>query len=185
MRHLGREACEEVRLLHRGVAAADHHDVLVGEEGCVAGCAVGDAAALELSLRFQPELAGAGAGRDDHGVGAVFVVADPDAVGALGKVDLGHVVGDEVGSEPLGLAAELLHHLGAEDAFGVPRVVLNVARDHQLAAPVEALDHERLQVGARSVKGGGVAGRAPADDDHFAVVVLSHGPPGLFPLSLY
>ena len=176
-RHLGREARQEAGLLHRGVAAADDHDVLVGEEGGVAGRAVRDAAALEPPLRVQPELAGGGAGRHDHGLGAVLVVADPDAVGALRKVDLGHVVGDELGPEPLGLPPELGHHLRPEDAVGVPGVILNIARDHQLATPVEALDHERLQVRAGSVKGGGVPGRAASDDDHLANLVVSHCPP--------
>jgi len=115
--------------------------------------------------------------RSDHGLGAILVVADPDAVGVLGKVHLGHVVGDEVGPEPLGLAPELGHHLGPKDPVGVPRVILHIARDHQLAAPVEAFDDERLQVGTGSVKGGGVPGRAASDDDHFANLAVSHGPP--------
>ena len=157
---LAAKRVEEGRLLHGRVAAADHDDVLVGEEGGVTGRAVRDAAALQLPLRLEPELAGGGAGRDDHGLGAVLVVADPDAVRALREVDLRHVVGDEVRAEALGLAAEVCHHLRAHDALGVARVVLHVARDHQLAAPVEALDHERLQVRACSVKGGRIPGRA-------------------------
>src|SRR5581483_3256494 len=43
-------------------------------------------------------------------------------------------------------------------------------RDHQLAAPAEAFDHERLQVGARGVESRGVAGGAAADDDQVANV---------------
>ena len=67
--------------------------------------------------------------------------------------------------------AEVLHHLGPEDAVGVARVVLDVARDHQLAAPLEALDDERLQVRARRVERSRVAGRAAADDDQLAYIV--------------
>ena len=143
-RHLGGEAGEEGRLLHGGVAATDDDHVLVREEGSVTGRAVRDAAPLEPPLGVQPELAGRGPGRDDHGLGAVLVVAHPHAVGALGEIDPGHVVGDEVGPEALGLAAEFLHHLRPEDAVGVPGVVLHIARDHELPAPVEALDDERL-----------------------------------------
>ena len=95
-------------------------------------------------LGLEPELPRARAGRDDHRLGAVLVVADPDAERALGEVDLRDVVGDELGAEALGLAAEVLHHLRAHDPVGVAGVVLDVARDHQLAAPLEALDHERL-----------------------------------------
>ena len=37
------------------------------------------------ALRVEPELAGARAGRDDHGLGAVLVVADPDAERPLAR----------------------------------------------------------------------------------------------------
>ena len=94
--HLAREARDEGRLLHRRVAAADHHDVLVAEERGVAGRAVRDAAALERALRLEPELAGGRAGGDDHGLGAVLVVADPHAERPLGEVDARHVVGEEL-----------------------------------------------------------------------------------------
>jgi hypothetical protein len=80
-----------------------------------------------------------------------------------------------VTSSVLRLAPELGHHLGAHDAVGVARVVLDVARDHQLAAPVEALDHERLQVRPRRIEGRGVPGGAAADDDQIAYV--SHSIP--------
>ena len=186
---LAREPGEEGRLLHRGVPAAHDDDDLVAEEGAVARRAVGDAAALERSLGGQPELACAGAGRDDHRIRAVLVVADVDAEGALGEVDARHVVGDELGPEALGLPAEVGHHRRADDAVGVAGVVLDVARDHQLAAPVEALDDKRAQVGAGGVEGGGVAGRAAADDDHVTYVAheVSSGqrlapPPGRYPI---
>src|SRR4051794_24362045 len=58
---LGGELRQEDRLLHRRVAAADDHDLLVAEEGRVADRAVRDAAALQRALGLQPELAGAGA----------------------------------------------------------------------------------------------------------------------------
>ena len=65
------------------------------EEGRVAGRAVRDAAALQPLLGLEPELPGGGAGRDDDRLGEVLLVADPDAEGPLGEVDLRHVVGDE------------------------------------------------------------------------------------------
>ena len=146
---LAREAADERRLLERRVAAADDRDDLVAEERGVARRAVRDAAALEAQLRLEPELAGARAGRDDDAVGLVLVVADVDPEGTLREVDARHVVGEELGAEALGLAAEVLHHHRAHHAVGVARVVLDVRGDHQLTAPVEALDHERVQVGAR------------------------------------
>ncbi len=79
----------------------------------------------------------------------VLLVAQEDLLqAAVGELDAVGVVGDEAGAEALGLGAELVHHLGAHDPVGVARVVLDVGRVLKLAAPLEALDHERLEVGA-------------------------------------
>ena len=83
----------------------------------------------------------------------VLVVADPDALdAAVGELDPGRVVGDEAGAEPLGLGAELLHHLRAHDPLGKARVVLDVGRVLELPAPLEALDDQRLELGAGGVE---------------------------------
>src|SRR5439155_5783195 len=68
-------------------------------------------------------------------------------------------------------ATELSHHLRAHHAVGVARIVLDVARDHQLAAPVEALDHQRLEIRPCRVESRGVPGGAAADDDQLTYVV--------------
>ena len=149
------------------------YDVLLAEERRVTGRAGRDAASLVLLLRLDPEPAGARAGGDDDGPRAVLVVADPDPERLLGEVDAGDVVGHVLRAEPLGLAPEVGHHLRAHDPVGVAGVVLDVAGDHQLAAPGEALDHERLQVGARRVERGRVAGGAAADDDQLTDVLVA------------
>src|SRR3989442_1788679 len=182
-RHPGGEPGQEGRLLHRRVAASHDDDVLVGEEGRVAGRAVRNATPLEPLLGLEPELACRGAGGDDDRLGSMLLVADPDAVRPLREVDLRHIVGDEVRAEAFSLAAELLHHLGPENPLWVARVVLHVARDHQLAAPVEALDYERSQVRAGSVEGGRAVGWPAADDDYLANIVVSHGPPKSYTFS--
>src|SRR4029078_7868633 len=92
--HLAREARDEQRLLHRRVAAAADDDALLAEEGGVTGRAVRDAAALEDALRVEAELTRARAGRDDHRVGAILVVADPHAARTRRGVEPGAVVGD-------------------------------------------------------------------------------------------
>ena len=171
--HLVGELRQERRLLHRRVAAADDHDLLLPEERRVADGAVRDAAALQPPLGVELELPGVRAGGHDDRLGAVLLVADVDAERTLGEVDAGDVVGDELGAEALGLAPEVLHHLGPEDAFHVAGVVLDVARDHQLTAPLEAFDHERLEICAGSVERGRVPGRTASDDDQFANV-LAH-----------
>ena len=169
-RDLVAEAREEEPLLERRVAATDHEDVLVAEERAVTSRARRHAAPLQPIFRLEPEPAGARARRDDDRAGAALLALDPDAERPLREVDARHVVGDEFGAEALRLAAELGHHLGAHDPVGVARIVLHVARDHELAAPAEALDHERLQVGARSVEGRRVSGRPSADHDQITYV---------------
>ena len=104
------------------------------------------------------------------------VVADVDLVQSAvwRELDAGHVVGLEPGAEALGLVAEVLHHLRAHDPFGEARVVLDIGRLLEQAAPREALDHERLEVGARGVQRGRVPGRATADDDHVFNPLVDH-----------
>src|ERR687891_983557 len=175
---LRRKAAEEGGFLHRRVATADDDDHLVAEERAVAGRAIGDAAPLEDLLRLQAELPRTRARGHDDAVRAVLLVADVHPERPLREIDAGHVVGDELGTETLRLTPEVGHHRRPEDPVGVARVVLDIARDHQLAAPVEPLDHEGIEIGARCVERRGVAGGAAADDDHVANVV--HGK-----LSLY
>ena len=165
---LARELGQEAGLLHRRVAAADHHDLLLAEEGRVADRAVADAASLQRALALQPQLAGGRAGGHDHAVGQMHLVADLHAEGPLGEVDAGDVIGHQLGAEPLGLRAHRRHQLRAHDAVDEAGVVLDVAGDHQLAAEGEALEDEGAQVPARRVQRCGVAGRPSADDDHVA-----------------
>src|SRR5207249_285841 len=72
-RHLGGKIGEKQRLFDRGVAAADHQDVLAAIEKAVAGGAGGYAIAAEFLLRRQIEPARLGAGRKNKGVGEVNV----------------------------------------------------------------------------------------------------------------
>src|SRR3954447_11691361 len=174
---LGGELAQEDRLLHRRVAAADDDRRLVAEERGVAGGAVGHAAAAELVLAGDAELAVLGPHGQDHGAGQVFVVPHVDAVypaGLVGQLNARDLVGDEPRAEALGLVAELLHELGAHDPVGETRVVLDVGGLLEQAAPEQALDHERTQIDARGVQRGRVSGRAAADDDHVLDVLLAH-----------
>ena len=69
------------------------------------------------------------------------------AAGLVGQPHLGRLVGDEARAEALGLVAHARHELGAHDPLGEARVVLDVGRLLEQAAPEEALDDERLEVG--------------------------------------
>ena len=157
---------DEDGVLHRRVAAADHHHVLALEEGAVADAAGRNAASAELDLARDAEPLGLGAHREDHGLGAVGVLADLDGVdAAIAQLELARVVGDEAGAEALGLGAELVHHLRPHHALVIARVVLDVGGVLELAAPLEALDDKRLELGPSGIERGGVAGGAAADDD--------------------
>ena len=106
------ELGDEDRVLHRRVAAADHDDLPVLEEGAVADAAGGDAAPAKLYLAGDAEPARLRPHRQDHRLGPVLLVAQEDLLhAAVGELDPVDVVGDETGPEALGLGPELVHHL--------------------------------------------------------------------------
>src|SRR5215208_4240573 len=74
---LRREAGQVARLLERGVAAADHRDLLVAEEEAVAGGAGGNTAAPKPRLAVEPEPHRRRAGRDDDRLALVLDAARP------------------------------------------------------------------------------------------------------------
>jgi hypothetical protein len=121
-----------------------------------------------------------GAHAEDDRAGAVDVLADVDLVdpaGLVGELDRGRLVGDEARAEVLGLLAHLVHQRGTLDAAAREAwEVLDLGRLLEQAAPHEALDHDRLQVGARGVQRGRVAGGATPDDDHVLDVGHAVGP---------
>ena len=92
--------------------------------------------------------------------------------GVGGQVDLGDVARHQLGAEALGLGAHVVHELRALDALGEAGEVLDLGGRHQRAAELRALEHQRVQVGARGVDGGGVPGRAGPDDDQVADAVV-------------
>jgi hypothetical protein len=173
-RHGLAQAGEVHRLLHGRVAAADDHHVLVAEEGAVAHRARGHAAALEGVLALEVQPLGLRARGDDEGLGRVLdvVVAGPDAERAARDVDLVHVLGHDLAALAERLLAEGLHQIGPRDLLGEAGVVLDVVRDHELAArdaaPGHALEHEGREVGAGRVDAGRVPRGAGADDDDLA-----------------
>src|SRR5439155_21823691 len=73
--HGGSELAQEDGLLHRAVTAPDDHDLLLAEEGRVTGGAVRDPAVGELLLAGHAELLVLGAHGEDHGAGAMLLVA--------------------------------------------------------------------------------------------------------------
>ena len=90
---------------------------------------------LKLLLLGQAELAVGGAGGDDDGGRLVGLAGAGDhALEVAGEVDLGDVVEDHLGAEPLGLLLQFVHQLRALDAVGEAGEVLDLGGVHQRAA---------------------------------------------------
>ena len=134
-RHLGAEARQEGRLFHRGVAAADHHRVLVLEECAVAGRARADAVAHQ---RFSDSIPSSFADAPVAMMSAsrliIAAVRRPARTAACRRSHRGHVADHELRAEALGLAPEHVHHLGALDAVLEAGIVLDLGGDGELAA---------------------------------------------------
>ena len=165
-RHLRREIGEVERLLDRGIAAADDDDILVAEEEAVAGRTGRNAEAAEMLLGRDAEPFRLRAGRDDEriaGVDLAAVAGEPER--PLREIDRRDVVGDELRADMFGLRAHLLHQPRALDRRGEARIILDVGRDHELAAGLKTRDQHGFEHGAGRINGGGIAGRAGADDD--------------------
>ena len=132
------ELGEEDRLFHRGVATADHRDVAAAEEEAVTGGACRHAGADQFDLALDAEHQGASASGDDDRPGAVLVVFHPHAERARREVDACGLLGEVLGAEPGRLGAEHRHEVGTEDAVDEAGVVLDLRREHQLAAGLVA-----------------------------------------------
>ena len=63
-----------------------------------------------------------------------------------------------------GLGAHLFDQPGALDGVGKAGIILDIGGDCELTARLDAGDHERFEHGAGGIDGGGIAGRARADD---------------------
>ena len=176
---LRREPRQEGRLFERGVAATDDRDLLVPEEEPVARRAGTDTATAQPGLALEPKPQSGGARGDDDRLPPVFRAAGPDPKRPRREVDPIDVDVDDLRAESLRLGAEGGHQLGALDAVREARIVLDVARDHELTAGGGACQHDRLEIRPCGVDRGGQSGWARADDDE-----LRFGPsavPGIGP----
>ena len=117
----------------------------------------------------------AGAGRDDQRVAGVVAAVALQPERALAKVGGVDMVEDDLGLEALGMRLHALHQVGSHQAVGVAWPVVDLGRGHQLAALLQAGDHHRLEVGARGIDGGGVAGGTGAEDQQAGVLGCAHG----------
>ena len=171
---VGRDVGEMQRLLNRGVAAADHGDLLAAEEEPVAGRAGRDAEALERLFARKTKVFGLRSGRQNDRLRrerASAVAANDER--PLSKLEPDHVLALDARADVFGLRPHLLHEPRPLDRLGETGIILHVGRGHQLAALLEAGQHQRFQESARGIDRRRVGGWPGADDDK--TLVLTSG----------
>ena len=172
------ELRQERRLLHRRVAAAHHRNRLAPEEVPVAGGACRHAVPHQGPFGFQPEQPRRGARGQNQRARPMFARVGRDGERPLAQSEGRDVALDDLGAEPLRLGTHFGDQGRPQDAVAKPRVVLDVRGQHQLAARLEALDEQRLQIGASRIEGGSEPRGPGADDDDVPHPV---SPPGAAP----
>ena len=107
-----------------------------------------------------------------------------------------HMLALDARADIFGLSPHLLHQPWPLDRLRKSGVILDVGRGHQLAARLEAGQHQRLQQSARGVDRRRVGGRPRADNDkalmlnsgrrqlHPRILALPRGPARLSRRSL-
>ena len=173
-RDLGREVRQEKRLLHSGVATAHDRHFLAAIEEPVAGRAGRNAEALEVLFGGQPQPLRLRACRQNDRVRRVgcAAVADPGK-GTLGQVKRLNMIENDLGPDRLRMGFHP-HHQVRSLHLDIARPVLDLGRDCELTARLNALHQNRLQHRAAGVDGGGVSGRTGADDQNAAVLDVTH-----------
>ncbi len=151
------------RRLKGGVAAADHGDRHVAVEGSVAGGAVHDAAAGELRLAGDVQMALLGAAGDDDGAGLdLFARSELQHLGPALHVHADDLLTDEpLQPVHVGLLEEQAHQVRPVHQRHAG-VVGHRMRDAHLAAQVVG-DQDRAQVLAGGIHGRRESRRPAAD----------------------
>ncbi|MNQ78996.1 hypothetical protein D3C85_939240 [compost metagenome] len=172
--HLAGDIGQVQRLLHRGIASADHRDVTVAVEETIAGGARRNALAHERLLARQAKVTGAGAGGDDQCIATVAGAVADQGEGLAGQIHRIDMVVDDLGLETLGMLLHALHQRRTGQAMDIARPVVDLGGGGQLAAGLHAGDQQRLEVGPRGIHRGAVTGRAGTEDDHPGMTYCRH-----------
>ena len=171
---LAADVGEIQRFLDCGVAAADDRDVLLAEEEAVAGRAGRYALALEVLLGTDAQILRGRSGRDDQRVAGVFAAVALEAERTLRQVGAVDVVEHHLGVEAFRVLGHASHQVRPLQALDVAGPIVDIGGRHQLSTLGKAGDEGGLHVGACSVHGSGVAGRARTEDDQSRVLGSAH-----------
>src|SRR5690606_36374271 len=93
---------------------------------------------------------------------------------APGEVRGVDMVEHRLGLEALGVRLHACHQVRTHQPVRVPRPVVDLGGGHQLAAHLQPGHHDRLEVGAGSVDGGGAACGTGTEDQQTAVLRGAH-----------
>lgn len=144
---------EEHGLLSGGVTTTNDVEGLVTEDrhGTVTDGTGTDSVLPVGLLTGEVQTAGVGACGNDDGVGGadglaalVVVPLGPHLEGPGGEVKLGDSLSDDLGTETLRLCAHVVHQLGAADAVGESREVLDVGGSSELTTGSGAVGEHAL-----------------------------------------
>ena len=172
---VGRMVGQVQRLLDRGIAAADHRDLLAAIEESVAGRTGADALALQRLLAVEAQPLRLRAGRDHQHLALVHVAAVAgQAERAARHIDADDRVVHQARADVRGLRLHLVHQPRTLDDVAKAGIVLDIGRRHQLAAGLDALHDDRCHPGARAIDRGGQSGRAGTQDQHLRMVDGGH-----------
>lgn len=169
---------QEHGLLGGRVTTTNDVQGLVAEDGhsAVADSACTDTVLPELLLAGQVQATGIGTGSDDNGVRGVsglvvgtVIPFGPHLEWALGQIQLGDGLGDDLGTEALGLSAHLVHQLSTTDTVGEAGEVLDISGGSKLATGGGAISEhtlvqDRLKLSAREIDSGSVGAGTRTDN---------------------
>jgi hypothetical protein len=169
-RHLARKSGQEESFFHRRIAAADHRDLLAGEEEAVAGRARANTVPYQCLLRRQTKPAGRRSAGNDQCPRMNGLVAKVQRERMLGQIRGRQVPEPKLGAKARSLLAHVLDQIRSLNALRPARKVLDQSRDRQLAARLVTFEQEWFQIGASRVDRCCQSGAAGAKDDCVAYV---------------
>jgi hypothetical protein len=85
-----------------------------------------------------------------------------------------NLIKDNLRSESLGVSEHPGHQVGAGQAMGIARPIVDIRGGHQLAALLYPGDQHRTQVGASSIHSSGITCRTRPENEQWAVAVRTH-----------
>ena len=126
------------------VAAADDGNFLVAVEETVAGCAGGNAFALEFLFTGKAEILSACACSNNQSVASVVAVVADQADRFFVQMGFCDFIENDSGFKAFGMFEHALHELRTHHAFGIAGPVVDFSRCCQLAALLHACNESRF-----------------------------------------